>query len=137
MAGERIAACACYFVALASPDHAAAVDRALGKPKPDIGPLLNRALENVLAKIRGEDVRAILGPIDDISGESIHAAARLSLDAIVAALSRKGVWDRRLTAPTRSQLITTYASSYISSWSRDRGMDLEEVQRLKAKGGVS
>jgi hypothetical protein len=110
---------------------------ALRDPGQDLSALLNRAQQDTSANLRGEDLRAIMGPSDPMAHESFDSAARLCNEAIQAALKHRGIWDRRRTAKTRSRLMVFYANAYISSWSRDRGMDQDEVARLQAKGGVS
>jgi hypothetical protein len=121
---------------LASPEVATMLESALRDPDQDLEALVDRAHQNASEKLRGKGLRAIMGPPDLMSTESFAAAVVLCNEAIRSAIRYRAVWDRRLASRTRSRLILSYANSHISGWARDRGMDLEEVQRLKVKGIV-
>jgi len=135
MAGEeRLAACAGHLVTLAAPELAEIIQEALRDPGQDPSALVDRAQRDMSAKLRGKALRAILGPEDAWSLEAFYAAALLSNTALEDAMTARQVWDRRRTVRTRSRLIVAYAKSHISSWSRDRGLDPDEVARLQVKG---
>ncbi len=136
MPGERISACACHLADLMSRSLAAVIQTALRDPEQDLTVLVDRAQQDASEKLRGKDLRAIMGPSDPVAIESFHAAGVLCNQAIGAALKHRGIWDRRRSARTREMLIGSHVSTYILSWSRDRGMDLEEVQRLRQRGGA-
>ena len=91
MAGERIPACACHLADLASPNLAAVVQTALRDPEQDLSALLDRARQDASAKLRGEDLRAIMGPSDPMTHESFDSAGRLCNQAILAALKQRGI----------------------------------------------
>ena len=136
MAGERIPATACHLADLMSTSLGAVVQTTVRDPQQDIPALIEQARQEARAKLRGEDLQAIMGPVDPMTHESFHAAGVLCILAIGAALKHRGVWDRRRSDKTRSWLIGSHASTYILSWSQDRGMDLEEIQRLRQRGGA-
>ena len=138
MAAERIPACACHIVRLAAANWASVVQEVVGRPgvssRQALSVLLDQALQDIGMKLRVNDLQAIMGPWDPVTDESFSAASLLSHEAIDDALKQRSIWDRRRSSRTRIQMIVNHANAYISSWSRDRGMDLEEVQRLQAKG---
>jgi hypothetical protein len=139
VAAERIPALARHLVGVASPGLSFAIDEAERNPEYDLKALIDQSRKEASAKLRGEDVRAIMGQTDWMSQEALVAAIELCHEAILAALAslRLRINDQRRSARTRSKLIVDYANDYISSWAHDRGMDLDEVQRLRQRGGVA
>jgi len=132
--GERIPACACHLAALAAPPLAEVVRKVLREPGQNLSALIDRAQQDALAKLRGKDLRAIMGPVDDMAQEAFETATRLCNDALLEAVKHQGVWDRRRTAKNRRDLLLNLAESHISDWMRDRGMNPVEAARLREKG---
>jgi len=136
MSAERIPACAGHLAALATPHLAEVVETVLREPGQDLDALVEQARKDARAKLRGKDLRTIMGPIDDMAQEAFQIASQLCNDALIEAVKDQRVWDHRRTARTRRDLLWHLAESHIFGWMRDRGMNPVEAARLQEKGEV-
>ncbi len=137
MPGERIPALAWYLAGVAIPHIAVACEKGKENPERDLPGLIDQAREAAAEQLSTRVLRALMGANDELALESFVASATLCNEAVIAALRKCMTGKTPRSAEARSLAIRFHANAYISRWSLERGMSLEEVQRLKARGGVS
>jgi hypothetical protein len=127
MATRRIPVCAGYLVRNAAPHIAGAIEHIRNQPCGELKRIIEDAIDASRSTLSLACVQHIMGsPLDPMAFESLAAAGRLCNEAIEAALKRPGIWDRRRSTRTRSELIVKYTNGHICSWMRDRGINPAE-----------
>ena len=134
MAGERIPALAWYLAGVAIPHIAIACEKGKKNPERDLPGLIDQARKAADDQLSNQVLRAILGANDELALESFVASATLCNEAVISGLKQCETGKTPRSAEARSRKILSYANDYIFGWARDRGMDLAEVVRLKARG---
>jgi hypothetical protein len=73
--------------------------------------------------------------LDDRAQQESQAALGVMQEALERTFEDPSMWDPRLTKRTRRRMIVKRMDEHITRWARERGMDLDEVARLRREGG--